>query len=60
MNPKFKVVAKWEAWMYIANPDLSFSDAVEKLKALGNPIIELDEAGRRVKVLQQSVDPKGL
>lgn len=38
--------------MNIANPSLSVSEAVEKLKALGNEVIEVDKKNRRVKVLQ--------
>lgn len=41
-----------EAWMGIANPDMSIEDAVTKLKELGNQIIEIDKVGRRIKVIQ--------
>lgn len=43
-----------EAWMNIANPDLSVDDAVDKLRALGNDIIEVDYDNRRIKVLQNA------
>jgi len=41
-----------EAWMNIANPELSVDDAVTKLKSLGNDILEIDYEGRRIKVAQ--------
>lgn len=43
----------WEAWMNIENPDLSVNDAVAKLKDLGNTILEIDHANRRIKVLNE-------
>lgn len=47
---------EWTAWMNIENPDLSVEDAVKKLKALGNDILEVDEANRRIKVMHEVSD----
>ena len=38
--------------MDIANPALSVESAVEKLRALGNEILDVDYAGRRIKVMR--------
>lgn len=47
------VKQEWTAWMNIANPDLSVDEAVEKLKNLGNNILEIDYDNRRVKVMHE-------
>lgn len=47
---------EWEAWMEIANPDLSVEDAVTKLREMGNEILEVDHEGRRVKVMHVKPD----
>lgn len=39
------------SWMKIANPDLTVEEAVSKLTALGNEIVEVDHEGRRICVL---------
>lgn len=41
-----------EVWVEIANPKMSMSEAVAKLKDLGNNILKLDEKNRRIKIAQ--------
>ncbi len=41
-----------EAWLEIANPNLSVSEAVELLKELGNQIIKVDHENRRILVAE--------
>lgn len=53
---KMKVEA--EAWMGVANPALTMDEAVARLKALGNEILEVDAPGRRVKVMQASSEDR--
>lgn len=47
-----------EAWMNVANPNLTMEQAVEKLEALGNEILEIDYGNRRVKVMQETLDSR--
>lgn len=49
-----------DAWMNIANPALTVEEAVEKLKSLGNKILEVDKNLRRVKVMQEKVEYKNV
>lgn len=40
-----------EAWLTLDDPTMTMDQAVAELTALGNTILEVDEAGRRVKCM---------
>lgn len=39
-----------EVWANLENPDLTMEQAVAKLEALGNEVVEVDEKNRRIKL----------
>lgn len=51
---------RWTAWMNIENPTITVAEAVQKLKDLGNEILEVDEVNRRIKVMDVSSDEGGM
>lgn len=46
-----------EAWLQIEDPGLTVPAAVTELRRLGNTIVEVDSAGRRILVARTSVTP---
>lgn len=52
MNPKakFKIKQEVEAWM-TPREGMSMKKAVKKLKSLGHQILQIDEKGRKIKVM---------
>lgn len=45
-----------EGWLSLEDPEMTMEQAIAELTALGNTIIEIDEAGRRVKVMDVVVE----
>lgn len=50
------VQLEMEGWMNIATPELSVEDAQAQLVSLGNTILEVDELGRRFRVLHETME----
>lgn len=54
-NTTLQVRQIWDAWMSPAE-HLTMDEAVEKLKELGNEILEVDKKNRKIKVLHVDSD----